>query len=190
MPKALPRLLPRSSMEAPAVMVENDPVLKMRLWAEVPFSVRVLPPTVSVVLPPEPATIVRPLVDTVAAALRTKVVPLMIEATVVPEGMPSPLTTMPGTSPVVLATLTVVEVLLVAPPVMVTTLASDSVVPAVALPLMRSVPPPRVSIGPVPAPGMAPPPRRLLTLVTLLSSVREPEALRVLPRNVVVVLGP
>ena len=189
-PAALPRLSPRSRRDAPAVMAESDPVLNTRLRAVLASSVIVLPPTASVVTPPEAATIVRLLVERVAAALRAKVVPSMTVATVVPEAMPEPLTTMPAKSPAVLATLTMFERLFVAPAVMVTTLPSDSVVLAAALPRILTVPPPRVSVAPVPAPGMAPPPRRLLTLVTLLSSVSVPEALMVLPRKALVVVGP
>ena len=51
----------------------------------------------------------------VAAALRTKVVPLVTEATVAPAGMFAPTTFMPATIPVVLATVTVVLAFVVAP---------------------------------------------------------------------------
>ena len=64
-----------------------------------------------------PAPIVRAEPVAVAAELRTKVVPLVIEATEAPAGMPGPVTAMPTTSAAVLVTVTVVEAEVVAPPV-------------------------------------------------------------------------
>src|SRR3954469_9049240 len=50
----------------------------------------------------------------VALALRTNVVPLVMEATTAPAGMPVPVTAMPGTKPFVLPTVTVALALVVA----------------------------------------------------------------------------
>ena len=62
-----------------------------------------------------------------AGTLSTKVVPLVIEETVAPAGMPVPVTTMPGRSPTVLATVTSAEPMVVTPPVMATVASVDIV---------------------------------------------------------------
>ena len=58
---------------------------------------------------------VRPVAVAVAGALRTKVVALVTEATVAPAGMPLPTMVEPTLRALVLATVTVVEALVVAP---------------------------------------------------------------------------
>ena len=121
----------------------------------------------------------------VAFALRTKTIGLVTERMVVPVGILRPVTVMPGNRPAVLLTVTLALALAVMPPLITTTLPRDSVVPAEALPVMLMLPPPSVSVAPVPAPATEPPPRRLFTLVPLLSSVSVPVSLTVLPRNFV-----
>ena len=184
-PMVPPRLVPRSSSDAPAVTAEREPVLKTIGLAAFGVSVMVLPPTARVVVPPEAA--VSAPVPAAAAALSTNVVPLVMEAIVVPDVMLGPETTMPATRPAVLATVTVVLAVVVTLP-RLTTLPRDSVVLALALPRMLKLPPPSVSVAPVPAPGMAPPARRLFKLVTVLSSVSVPPSLMVLPRNALLAL--
>ena len=110
-----------------------------------------------------------------------------MEAIVVPDVMLGPETTMPATSPAVLATVTVVLAVVVTLP-RLTTLPRDSVVLAAALPRMLKLPPASVSVAPVPAPGIAPKPSRLFTLVTVLLSVSVPPSLMVLPRNALLAL--
>ena len=76
----------------------------------------------------------------VAAALSTSVVPLVIEAIVVPAGMPGPLTTMPAKRPVVLATVTFGLAAVVAPPVSENG-AAEPVPSRVSAPPFTKVPP-------------------------------------------------
>ena len=65
--------------------------------------------------PPAPKVRAEPVA--VAALLSTKVVPLVMEATVAPAGMPAPVTAMPTERAAVLATVTLVEESVVAPEV-------------------------------------------------------------------------
>ena len=78
----------------------------------------------------------------VAGVDSTKVVPLVMDATVAPVGMPSPLMAMPGTSAAVLATTTVVFSLMVVAPVsaVVVVLKSVTTVPAVILVPLTAMP--------------------------------------------------
>ena len=76
----------------------------------------------------------------VAGALRTSVVALVIEAIVVPAGIPGPVTTMPATSPAVLATVTLGLVSVVAPPVREAR-AGEPVPSILSVPEMPNVPP-------------------------------------------------
>ena len=87
-------------------------------------ALRVTTPLVAVSVTPEPVKL--------AGTERTKVVPLVTDATVAPAGMPSPLTAMPGTMAAVLVTVTVVLSL------MVVALASAevTVLTAVTMPAM------------------------------------------------------
>ena len=161
-PAAAPSDPPRNRREAPAVMAPTAPVYRERLWLEFGLRVSVLPPAAKVRVPSVPAWRVRRVPEAVAVALSVSVVAPVIAEIVVPEGIPTPETTMPGTNPTVLVTVTALLLLVTLPALRETMPPRDSVVAANALPLIWKEPPARVRVTPA-APITTPFPRRLLT---------------------------